>query len=89
MPQEEYGGWLGQRVVQDFEEYAARCFELSGDRVKRWLTLNDPWCTAVISYATGEYAPGRKDAPATEPYAARGTGEAAAPRLVLKIVSKP
>mmetsp|Transcript_41585 Transcript_41585/g.93974 ORF Transcript_41585/g.93974 Transcript_41585/m.93974 type:complete len:104 (-) Transcript_41585:294-605(-) len=49
--QDEYGGWLDRRIVKDFEEYAACCFALFGDRVKRWLTLNEPWCSAAISGA--------------------------------------
>ena len=68
--EDEYGGWLDRRVVDDFEHYAACCFALFGDRVKRWLTLNEPWCSAAIGYAVGEHAPGRSEAAATEPYLA-------------------
>ena len=51
--QDEYGGWLDRRIVKDFEEYAACCFALFGDRVKRWLTLNEPWCSAAIRVLSG------------------------------------
>lgn len=68
--EDEYGGWLDKRIVDDFEHYAACCFELFGDRCKRWLTLNEPWCSAAIGYAVGEHAPGRSEAAATEPYVA-------------------
>lgn len=44
MPQaleEEYGGWLNAKVVEDFMNYASLCFERFGDRVKMWITLNE------------------------------------------------
>jgi len=68
--EDEYGGWLGRGVVEDFEHFAATCFALFGDRVKDWITFNEPWCSTVLGYANGEMAPGRSVAPATEPYLA-------------------
>jgi beta-glucosidase/6-phospho-beta-glucosidase/beta-galactosidase len=41
-----------------------------GDRVKTWLTLNEPWCCAVLGYSTGEHAPGRTCSPGHEVYRA-------------------
>src|SRR4051794_12731443 len=35
------------------------CFERFGDRVKNWLTINEPWCVAVLGYAAAQFAPGR------------------------------
>lgn len=64
----EYGGWLSRKVINDFEEYAKTCFELFGDRVKHWITINEPWCASVLGYASGEHAPGYSRAPDTEPY---------------------
>src|SRR5699024_870732 len=31
------------------------------DRVARWTTLNEPWCSAFLGYASGVPAPGRTD----------------------------
>ena len=35
--EDEYGGWLGRRVIEDFEHYAETCFTIFGDRVKTWI----------------------------------------------------
>ncbi|EJD41564.1 beta-glucosidase 1B [Auricularia subglabra TFB-10046 SS5] len=57
---DRYGGWLNKaEIVKDFENYARVCFARFGDRVKHWLTFNEPWCTAVLGYGTGVFAPGR------------------------------
>eukprot|EP00927_Polykrikos_kofoidii_P062154 TRINITY_DN56974_c0_g1_i1.p1 TRINITY_DN56974_c0_g1~~TRINITY_DN56974_c0_g1_i1.p1 ORF type:complete len:511 (-),score=57.82 TRINITY_DN56974_c0_g1_i1:183-1649(-) len=68
--EDEYGGWLGRQIVDDFANYAALCFAAFGDRVKSWLTLNEPWCSTALGYCNGEHAPGRNSAPGTEPYIA-------------------
>ena len=36
--------------------------EALGDRVHTWTTLNEPWCSAYLGYASGVHAPGRTDA---------------------------
>lgn len=68
--EDEYNGWLGRQVVGDFENYARACFTAFGDLVRAWITLNEPWCAAVLGYATGEHAPGRKSSQDREPYVA-------------------
>ena len=39
---EDEGGWLSSEVADWFEEYARLCFTEFGDRVKFWITLNEP-----------------------------------------------
>ncbi|KAK2992138.1 hypothetical protein RJ640_026770 [Escallonia rubra] len=43
----------------DFRDYAELCFQRFGDRVKRWITLNEPWTFAVTGYDDGSCAPSR------------------------------
>lgn len=64
----EYGGWTSDKIITDYIQYAHLCFKLFGDRVKTWLTFNEPWCVAVLGYGTGEHAPGHSDRPGEEPY---------------------
>ena len=35
--------------------------------MRRWITLNEPFCSSVLGYGTGRHAPGAKDA-GTEPW---------------------
>lgn len=62
----EHDGWLNPDLAKFFADYAAICFEAYGDRVKYWLTLNEPWCSAMLGHGLGIHAPGRKSR--DEPY---------------------
>lgn len=56
---DRYGGFLCKdEYLADFERYARLMFERLGDRVKYWVTYNEPWCTAVLGYSLGVFAPG-------------------------------
>ncbi|KAH9924982.1 beta-glucosidase 1B [Epithele typhae] len=56
---DRYGGWLDREIVQDYVRYAKLCFERFGDRVKFWLTHNEPWCISILGHGRGVFAPGR------------------------------
>ncbi len=62
---EEAGGWPARDTAMRFGDYAEIVGEALGDRVSRWSTVNEPWCSAMLGYAAGVHAPGR-----TEPLAA-------------------
>jgi len=64
----EHDGWLGPRIAGFFADYARICFAHFGDRVKHWITLNEPWVTSIMGYGQGVFAPGRVSN--AEPYAA-------------------
>jgi len=67
LPQEleDAGGWPARDTAFAFADYARLMARELGDRVALWVTLNEPWCTAFLGYASGVHAPGR-----TEPAAA-------------------
>ncbi len=59
--QEEYGGWISRRIVEDFEAYAEVCFKAFGDRVKHWIVINEPNIFTHQGYMLGIHPPGIKD----------------------------
>ncbi len=63
-PLEDAGGWPDREVVGRFADYTAILADRFGDRVRNWLTLNEPWCIAMLGYGIGRHAPGRQDWPA-------------------------
>ncbi|CAL5335802.1 hypothetical protein CsSME_00018400 [Camellia sinensis var. sinensis] len=78
MLEDRYEGWLSNQVVKDFEHYAYTCFQAFGDRVKYWITFNEPRGVSIDGYNWGIQAPGRcsllahvyckKGKSSTEPY---------------------
>ncbi|MDX8141919.1 GH1 family beta-glucosidase [Lentzea sp. BCCO 10_0061] len=60
-PLEDAGGWPERDTALRFAEYAQIVHEALADRVTHWTTLNEPWCSAFLGYATGRHAPGRQD----------------------------
>jgi len=63
LPQElqDDGGWAVRDTAYRFAEYAALCAEALGDRVARWITLNEPQVVASAGYRHGYHAPGLRD----------------------------
>ncbi len=64
----EEDGWTGANISDHFAAYADLCFDRFGDRVKNWITLNEPWVVAILGYGQGVFAPGRVSN--SEPYLA-------------------
>lgn len=44
---------------EDYADYAEFCFKTFGDRVKNWMTFNEPRVAAALGYDNGFFAPGR------------------------------
>ncbi|KAJ7548001.1 hypothetical protein O6H91_08G113100 [Diphasiastrum complanatum] len=75
--EESYGSLLSTQFVEDYANYAEACFEAFGDRVKNWITFNEPHLVAAFGYGLGAFPPQRCSAPfgnctagnsSTEPY---------------------
>jgi beta-glucosidase len=60
-PLQDAGGWAGRATAERFAEYAAVVGAALGDRVGTFTTLNEPWCSAFLGYASGVHAPGLSD----------------------------
>ncbi len=63
-----YGGWLHKDIDKYFAEFARVCFERFGDRVKRWITINEGHAITHCGYRHGVHAPGRQVDPLKETY---------------------
>ncbi|WNM37333.1 GH1 family beta-glucosidase [Micromonospora halotolerans] len=56
---EDAGGWLNRDTAHRFAEYADLVATRLGDRVKLWITLNEPFVHMSLGHGTGAHAPGR------------------------------
>jgi beta-glucosidase len=55
-----YGGLLNKdEFVADFTHYARVVFQAFGPRCKHYITFNEPWCSTILGYSVGLFAPGR------------------------------
>ncbi len=63
-----HGGWLHPDSPQWFADYARVCFERYGDRVNKWITINEPEAHSMCGYRWGVHAPGRVAHGNTEPW---------------------
>jgi beta-glucosidase len=63
LPQEleDAGGWPARDTALRFADFATGIVGALGDRVHTWTTLNEPWCSAYLGYASGVHAPGRTE----------------------------
>ena len=56
---DRYGGLLNkEEYVKDFVSYSKLMFKTLGSKVKFWITYNEPWCSSVLGYSIGQFAPG-------------------------------
>ncbi|KAM3258829.1 hypothetical protein ACQJBY_050547 [Aegilops geniculata] len=77
--QDEYNGLLSPRFIDDYTAYAEACFKSFGDKVKHWVTVNEPNIETIGGFDSGVLPPQRCSHPfgnctrgdsTTEPYIA-------------------
>ncbi|XP_063096388.1 cytosolic beta-glucosidase isoform X1 [Cavia porcellus] len=55
---EDQGGWLSEAIIEVFDKYAQFCFSTFGNRVRQWITINEPNVLCAMGYDLGFFAPG-------------------------------
>ncbi|MDK2980426.1 MAG: beta-glucosidase [Chloroflexota bacterium] len=58
---QEAGGWPERSTVDAFCDYSELVSRRLGDRVRDWMTINEPYVIAVLGYYLGWHAPGHQD----------------------------
>jgi beta-glucosidase len=58
---QDKGGWASRATVDAYVRYVDIVVSHLGDRVKHWMTHNEPWCVSFLSHEIGEHAPGLHD----------------------------
>lgn len=56
--QDRFGGFASREIIGPFCDYAELVVKKLGDRVKHWITFNEPWVYAVLGHLFGAHAPG-------------------------------
>ncbi|XP_037301194.1 myrosinase 1-like [Manduca sexta] len=54
---QDLGGWTNPNIIDWYTDYARVLFELFGDRVKYWITVNEPREICRQGYGKGSLAP--------------------------------
>jgi beta-glucosidase len=62
---QDLGGWMNRDTAERFAEYAALMYERLGDRVTRWITLNEPLVFVEFGHRAGGMPPGLRSHDAT------------------------
>jgi len=60
-PLQDAGGWASRDTAARFGDYAQVVLDSLGDLVSRWVTVNEPFCSAMIGHLEGRHAPGQRD----------------------------
>jgi beta-glucosidase len=61
--QDDGKGWQRRGIVDDYVAYADVVSRALGDRVKHWITLNEPFIFSMLGHLFGSHAPGIQDMP--------------------------
>src|SRR5258707_1833033 len=60
-PLQDAGGWVNRDTVYHFCDYATVVLDALGDAVPLWVTVNEPFCSAMVGHLEGRHAPGITD----------------------------
>ncbi|GFS34605.1 beta-glucosidase 47 [Actinidia rufa] len=77
--EDRYGSWLSPLMQEEFAYYANTCFRNFGDRVKYWITINEPNLFTDMAYIKGIYPP----ANCSEPFGNCSTGNSDTEPLIV------
>jgi beta-glucosidase len=58
---QDQGGWGSRATAFAFADYAQTVGKQLGDRVRLWMTHNEPWCITFLAHSLGLFAPGLRD----------------------------
>ena len=58
---DDLGGWLNADIANWFADYAGVVYRKLDGRVKKWVTLNEPWVVSDGGYLHGALAPGHRN----------------------------
>lgn len=60
---EDQAGWIWRGIVDAFAHYVSTVVGEPRDLITDWITLNKPWCSTFLGYASGHHAPGKQLGP--------------------------
>jgi len=60
-PLQDAGGWVTRDTIQYFCDYVQVVLDCLGDTVPLWVTMNEPFCSAMVGQLEGRHAPGIVD----------------------------
>ncbi|MCU1655854.1 MAG: beta-galactosidase, partial [Pseudonocardiales bacterium] len=58
---QDKGGWGNRDMAEHFADLTDAVVRRLGDRVPRWITVNEPYCVSYIGHLEGRHAPGVQD----------------------------
>ncbi|KAL3639870.1 hypothetical protein CASFOL_014838 [Castilleja foliolosa] len=61
--EDRFKGWLSPLMQEEFVHFAETCFKYFADRVKYWITVNEPALVSEMSYERAQFPPARCSPP--------------------------
>ncbi len=59
--EQQRGGWEARSTAWRFADYTELVARRLGDRVKHWVTINEPLTIVTAGYVSGDHAPGHRN----------------------------